>query len=68
MHALAWERPALVPWLAETGEVPESDARATLNLGIRMVLVCAPEEVDRLARDLARAGERGVEWTEDSGP
>jgi hypothetical protein len=43
-------------------------------------VVCAPEEMDRLARDLARSGERvfplgpvsagehGVEWTEDSGP
>ena len=45
-----------------------------------MVVVCAPEEMDRLARDLARsggrvfplspvsAGEHSVEWTEDSGP
>lgn len=80
VHAWAWERPALVRWLVETGEVPEGDARGTLNLGIGMLVVCAPEEADRLARDLARAGERvfplgsvlagerGVEWTEDPGP
>ena len=54
--------------------------RATLNLGTGMLVVCAPEETGRLARDLARSGEcafplrsefadeRGVEWTEDSGP
>ena len=76
----AWERPALVRWLVEAGEVPESDARATLNLGVGMVVVCAPEEADRLASELARAGERvflmgsvvagerGVEWTGDPGP
>jgi len=51
-----------------------------MNLGIGMMMVGAPDEVDRLARDLARsgervfplgsvsAGERSVEWTEDSGP
>jgi phosphoribosylformylglycinamidine cyclo-ligase len=76
----AWERPALVRWLVEAGEVPEGDARATLNLGIGMVVVCAPQEADRLALDLAQAGERvfrlgsvlagerGVEWTEGAGP
>ena len=54
--------------------------RATLNLRIGIMTVCAPDEVDRLACDLARsgervfplgsvsAGERSVEWTEDSGP
>jgi hypothetical protein len=43
-------------------------------------MVCAPDEVDRLARDRARSGERvaspgpepaggrGMEWMEDSGP
>ena len=66
-------------WLIEAGDVPEADARATLNLGIGMVVVCAPERADRLASDLARAGERvfplgsvlsgerGVESTEDPG-
>ena len=31
-------------------------------------MVCAPDEVDRLARDPSRSGERGMEWMEDSGP
>jgi hypothetical protein len=54
--------------------------RATLNPGIGMLVVCAPEETGWPARDRARSGERvvppgsvpvaerGVEWTDDSGP
>jgi hypothetical protein len=54
--------------------------RGAPGTGNGMVVVCAPEEMDRLARDLARSGERvfppgsvpagehGVGWTEDSGP
>ena len=54
--------------------------RVAPDPGSGMVMVCAPDEVDRLACDLSRAGERvfplgsvfagecGVEWTEDSGP
>jgi phosphoribosylformylglycinamidine cyclo-ligase len=80
VHAFAWDRPLLFRWLAESGEIPEEDARTTFNLGIGMVVVCAPAEVNRLARELeaagervsrlgsVAAGERGVEWVEDSGP
>jgi phosphoribosylformylglycinamidine cyclo-ligase len=72
--------PALVRWIVEAGGVPEEDARGALNLGIGMVVVCAPGEADRLESDLARGGERvlrlgsvraagrGVEWREDQGP
>jgi phosphoribosylformylglycinamidine cyclo-ligase len=69
-----WERPALFRWLIEAGGIPEADARQAFNLGIGMVVVCAPEGCDPLraeARaageqvwDIGRieAGERGVEW------
>ena len=79
VRADAWERPPLIRWLIEAGEVPEADARSALNLGIGMVVVCAPDEADRLARDLAQAGERvhplgsvlpgerGVDWAEGPG-
>lgn len=72
----AWTRPALHRWLIESGGVPEDDAREALNLGIGMVVVCAPSDSDALVRDLQRAGEtvvsmgeivpgaRGVEWVE----
>lgn len=72
----AWTRPPLFRWLIERGPVPEDDAREALNLGIGMVVVCAPADSDALVRDLQRAGEtvvslgevipgeRGVEWVE----
>jgi phosphoribosylformylglycinamidine cyclo-ligase len=72
----AWTRPPLFRWLIETGPVPEEDAREALNLGIGMVVVCAPGDSDALARDLQSAGEtvidlgevvqgeRGVDWVE----
>ena len=80
VQPFAWERPAVFRWLLEAGEVPEVDARSALNLGVGMVVVCAPEEAGRLASDLDRAGERvirlgsvhagerGVEWSEERGP
>jgi len=80
VDAAAWPRPALFHWLIEAGEVPEEDARAALNLGIGMVVVCAPADADRVGRSLERSGERvfplgsivpgerGVEWAEAAGP
>ena len=70
----SWERPAVFRWLIEAGAVPEEDARTALNLGIGMVVVCAPEwrePVVAWARQAGErvfeigtieAGERGVEW------
>ena len=71
----AWPRPALFRWLQALGRVPEEDAREAFNLGIGMIVVCAPEEASAVAADLERAGEhvwplgdvvegeRGVVWT-----
>jgi phosphoribosylformylglycinamidine cyclo-ligase len=76
VHANAWKRPPVFEWLVRAGRIPEDDAREAFNLGIGMVVVCSPEEVEGLARDLERAGEtvvslgevvageRGVEWVE----
>jgi len=76
VRASAWSVPPLFRWLIETGPVPEEDAREALNLGIGMIVVCAPGDSDALARDLQGAGEtvvrlgevvageRGVEWVE----
>jgi len=76
VRAAAWSRPPLFRWLIETGAVPEDDAREALNLGIGMIVVCAPGDSDALAKDLqvagetvvslgeVVAGERGVEWVE----
>jgi len=72
----AWERPPLVRWLVAAGGVPEDDARASLNLGIGMVVVCARERAAAVTAALVESGERvyeigtveagarGVEWRE----
>ena len=76
VRARSWVRPPVFQWLIDAGGVPEDDARETWNLGIGMVVVCAPGRCDALARDLQGAGEtvvrlgevvageRGVEWVE----
>ncbi|MFI5370047.1 MAG: phosphoribosylformylglycinamidine cyclo-ligase [Candidatus Eisenbacteria bacterium] len=56
--ARGWERPVLFRWIASAGAVPEDDMRDTFNLGIGMVLVVAPDAVERLTGALAAAGER----------
>jgi phosphoribosylformylglycinamidine cyclo-ligase len=70
----AWPRPAVFRWLVEAGGVPEDDARVAFNLGIGMLAVVEPGEVDAVTRALTAAGEtvwtlgdivagdRGVEW------
>jgi len=70
----AWARPAVFRWLIERGGVPEEDARATLNLGLGMIVVASPEDAPALTAALAAAGEtvweigvvesgpRAVEW------
>jgi phosphoribosylformylglycinamidine cyclo-ligase len=76
VRAAAWTVPPVFRWLIEAGQVPEEDAREALNLGIGMVVGCAPGNCDALALDLQGAGEtvvslgevvageRGVEWVE----
>jgi len=76
IHASGWTWPPVFRWLVDRGGVPEDDARATWNLGIGLVVVCAPGTCDALARDLQDAGEtvvrlgevvageRGAEWVE----
>ncbi len=79
IEATAWEWPPLMRWLVAAGEVPVDDARRALNLGIGMLVVCAPGVVDELLPGFERAGERvfrlgsilpgerGVDWAGDPG-
>jgi phosphoribosylformylglycinamidine cyclo-ligase len=80
VRAGSWPRPAVFEWLVRAGEVPEEDARTSLNLGIGMLVVVASQEAAAVAADLRAAGEtvweigaveagpRGVEWFEPKGP
>jgi len=74
IRASSWTWPPVFRWLAEQGEVPVDDARDTLNLGVGMVVVVAPERTSEVRAALEAAGEtvlpigdvatgtRGVEW------
>lgn len=72
----SWPRSPLFRWLMAAGGVPEADARQAFNLGLGMIVVCAPDGAEALTADLTRSGERvwrvgdvvagsrGVEWEE----
>jgi phosphoribosylformylglycinamidine cyclo-ligase len=56
-----WELPAVFKLVAELGGVPQADLERTLNLGVGMVAIVAPDAADSA---LARLTERGVPaWT-----
>jgi len=70
----AWEIPPVFRLLAEKGQVPEDDMWRTFNLGVGMVLVVAPKQLDKVLQKLRDSdcpgfpmgnivkGESGVEY------
>ncbi|MDQ4488944.1 phosphoribosylformylglycinamidine cyclo-ligase [Sinomonas sp. ASV486] len=52
-----WELPAIFKVVAELGNVPQADLERTLNLGVGMVAIVAPDAADAT---LARLAERGL--------
>ncbi|MCC7125197.1 MAG: phosphoribosylformylglycinamidine cyclo-ligase, partial [Acidobacteria bacterium] len=53
----AWRTPAVFRWLGESGSVPEMDLRRSFNMGIGLILVLAPGDVDAVKAALLDAGE-----------
>jgi phosphoribosylformylglycinamidine cyclo-ligase len=53
----AWRVPELFSWLQRTGSVPDGDMWRTFNMGIGLIVACAPEDVEPLLGGLAAAGE-----------
>jgi phosphoribosylformylglycinamidine cyclo-ligase len=53
----SWRVPAIFRWLGEGGRVPEYDLRRSLNMGIGLILVVSPGDVDAVRADLLKAGE-----------
>lgn len=52
----SWQIPPVFDVLQRLGDVPWDDLEQTLNLGVGMVAVCAPEAVDKLAEVSGRHG------------
>jgi len=55
-----WEPPAIFKWLQRTGGVPERDMLRTFNMGVGLIVVCAPDREVELIDGLNSAGERGA--------
>jgi phosphoribosylformylglycinamidine cyclo-ligase len=53
----SWERPAIFELIQRDGNVPESDMRQTFNLGVGLVAVVHPDNVDAARRTLQDLGE-----------
>ncbi len=70
----SWEIPPIFGYLASCGEIPEEDLWRTFNMGVGMILVVAPDCIERVLRELRErrctgfpmgniiAGKRGVAY------
>ena len=56
----SWHVPPVFGFLQREGRVPEDDMYRTFNMGIGMVAVAAPEQIDAAQAVLADAGETGA--------
>lgn len=57
LDAENWELPAVFKWLADVGRLNADDMAVTLNCGIGMVVICAPEDADNIMDNLTQNGE-----------
>jgi len=53
----AWTPPPVFAFLHDRGGIPIDEMFRAFNMGIGLILVCAPDHVDRALRALAAAGE-----------
>jgi phosphoribosylformylglycinamidine cyclo-ligase len=56
----AWTPLPVFQWLQRTGGVPEDDMLRTFNMGIGLIVVCAPDSEPRVMNMLRAAGESGA--------
>jgi phosphoribosylformylglycinamidine cyclo-ligase len=56
----SWQPPAIFRFLERAGAVPPDEMFKAFNMGIGLILVCAPGDVDRAIGLLAGRGERPV--------
>ncbi len=54
----SWSVPPLFAWLQEAGEVSTAEMFRELNMGVGLVLVCAPDDVDAVMARLRSMGEQ----------
>lgn len=54
----SYKLPELFKWFAKAGNVPVADLGKTLNMGIGMIVIVKPENVDKVTQELANGGEQ----------
>lgn len=54
----AWDMPAIVPYVCRAAQLSEVEALKTFNMGVGMVLIVDPEQVEAVEAALQAAGER----------
>ncbi len=57
LDAASWPLPAQFKWLRRAGDLDPIDMARTLNCGIGMAVICAPEEAGKLIQTLGETGE-----------
>ncbi len=57
IDAAAWDLPPIFRWLSDIGNLAHGDMAATLNCGIGMAVICAPEHAETLSKILEENGE-----------
>jgi phosphoribosylformylglycinamidine cyclo-ligase len=57
VNRAAWTVPAIFSWLQRKGSVPTDDMLRTFNMGIGLIVACAPADEPRVLQSLERAGE-----------
>jgi phosphoribosylformylglycinamidine cyclo-ligase len=56
----AWPTPRIFEWLQRAGNVPAADMLRTFNMGIGLIVVCAPNDAQLLLQQMSAAGEAGA--------
>ena len=52
----SWTVPPLFRWLQDAGEIDDAEMFRTFNMGVGLILVCAPSNVDDVLSSLRAAG------------
>jgi phosphoribosylformylglycinamidine cyclo-ligase len=55
----AWPRPEVYSWIAEAGELPETEMLRVFNCGIGMIVIVPADSADEVIDRLQGLGERG---------
>jgi phosphoribosylformylglycinamidine cyclo-ligase len=53
----SWEVPALFRWLQRAGEIADAEMFRAFNMGVGLILVCAPGDADAALTSLRASGE-----------